>query len=43
MICPVALGKGVPLFSELSEPVDLQLVSSRTFSGGAIALVYRPA
>ena len=43
LVCPIALGKGVPLFSGLSKPVDLQLVSAKTFSGGAIALVYRPA
>lgn len=23
MVCPIALGKGVPLFAELSQPVDL--------------------
>ncbi|TYB86061.1 dihydrofolate reductase family protein [Oceaniovalibus sp. ACAM 378] len=41
LIAPVALGKGAPLFSGLSKPLDLQLVSAKTFSGGAIALVYR--
>lgn len=43
LVCPVALGKGIPLFSKLSKAVDLQLVSAKTFGGGAIALVYRPA
>lgn len=43
LVAPVALGKGVPLFSGLSKPVDLQLVSAKTFGGGAIALVYRTA
>ena len=43
MVCPVALGQGVPLFSGLSGPLDLQLVSARTFGSGATALVYRPA
>jgi len=42
MVHPVALGRGLPLFSGLSEPVDLKLVSSQTFKAGAIALVYRP-
>lgn len=43
MVAPVALGKGVPLFSGLSKPVDLQLVSAKTFGSGAIALVYGTA
>jgi dihydrofolate reductase len=43
LVAPVALGKGIPLFSGLSKPVDLQLVSAKTFGGGAIALVYRAA
>jgi dihydrofolate reductase len=41
LVSPIALGKGVPLFSGLSKPLDLQLVSAKTFGGGAIALVYR--
>jgi len=40
---PVALGKGLPLFSELAAPMPLKLVSSRAFPGGAMAQVYRPA
>ncbi|BDP43900.1 dihydrofolate reductase (plasmid) [Deinococcus aetherius] len=43
LVCPVALGQGVSLFSGLSKPVDFQLVGTRTFGGGAISLVYRPA
>ncbi|MBW8840771.1 MAG: dihydrofolate reductase family protein [Sphingomonadales bacterium] len=43
MVHPVALGKGLPLFSQLPEPLDLHLVSSRTFRSGAMAQVYRPA
>lgn len=43
MVHPVALGKGLALFSKLRDPVDLQLVSSRTFRSGAMANVYRPA
>jgi len=41
LVHPVALGKGLPLFSGLSEPVDLHLVSAETFKSGAVALVYR--
>jgi dihydrofolate reductase len=40
---PVALGKGLPLFSELSTPMPLRLVSSKAFPGGAVAQIYRPA
>ncbi|KQV84521.1 dihydrofolate reductase family protein [Rhizobium sp. Root1220] len=40
---PVALGKGLPLFSELAAPKRLKLVSSRAFPGGAMAQIYRPA
>ncbi|MDZ4777170.1 MAG: dihydrofolate reductase family protein [Alphaproteobacteria bacterium] len=39
---PVALGKGVALFSELTAPMPLKLVSSRAFPGGAVAQIYRP-
>jgi hypothetical protein len=42
MLCPVALGSGVALFAGLPHPLDLQLVSAQSFSGGAMALVYRP-
>jgi dihydrofolate reductase len=42
-IHPVALGKGLPLFSELAAPMPLKLVSSKAFPGGAVAQVYRPA
>ncbi|MCS6758148.1 MAG: dihydrofolate reductase family protein [Candidatus Devosia euplotis] len=40
---PVALGKGLPLFSELASPMPLRLVSSKAFPGGALAQTYRPA
>lgn len=43
MLCPVALGAGVPLFGDLARPLDLQLVRVQPFSGGAVMLVYRPA
>ena len=42
-IHPVALGQGLPLFSDLAAPMRLELVSSRAFPGGAMAQVYRPA
>jgi hypothetical protein len=40
---PVARGQGLPLFSELPEPIALRLVSATTFPAGAVAHVYRPA
>ncbi|MFT3754102.1 MAG: dihydrofolate reductase family protein [Paludibacter sp.] len=43
LIHPVVLGKGLALFSEVSTPFDLKLVSSTPFKTGAIANVYRPA
>ncbi|MFS8046739.1 dihydrofolate reductase family protein [Rhizobium sp. BR 314] len=43
LVHPVALGKGVPVFSELAAPLRLKLESSRAFSGGAVAQIYRPA
>ncbi|HEX9448658.1 MAG TPA: dihydrofolate reductase family protein [Dongiaceae bacterium] len=43
LIHPIALGRGLPLFSTLSTPLALRLVDSTPFSTGAVALVYRPA
>lgn len=40
---PVALGKGLPVFSELAAPMPLKLMSSTAFPGGAVAQVYRAA
>ncbi|UFS59122.1 dihydrofolate reductase family protein [Subtercola endophyticus] len=42
VVLPVALGSGSGLFTELSDELDLQLISSTAFDGGAIANVYRP-
>lgn len=41
VVAPVALGKGLLLFSELAAPMPLELMSSKSFSGGAVAQVYR--
>lgn len=43
VVAPVALGGGLPLFSELIAPMPLTLVSSKAFPGGAVAQVYRAA
>lgn len=41
-VLPVALGSGAGLFSDLTGELDLELVDSTAFSGGAMANVYRP-
>jgi dihydrofolate reductase len=43
LVHPVALGKGLPIFSDLAAPRPLKLVSARVFPKGAIAQIYRPA
>ena len=43
VVHPVALGRGLALFSGLEKPLDLKLVSATPFGGGAVAKVYRPA
>ncbi|MDP9812340.1 dihydrofolate reductase [Rhizobium tibeticum] len=43
LVAPVALGKGLPLFSELAAPTPLKLMTSKAFPGGAVAQIYRAA
>ncbi|KRA66622.1 dihydrofolate reductase [Caulobacter sp. Root655] len=43
IVAPVALGEGLPLFSELAAPLRLELTSSKAFPGGAVAQIYRAA
>lgn len=43
LIHPVILGKGLPLFSAISAPANLKLVSSTPFKTGVIAIVYLPS
>jgi dihydrofolate reductase len=43
VVHPVALGRGLALFSELPKPLALTLVSTTRFAGGAVAHVLRPA
>jgi dihydrofolate reductase len=43
VVHPVVLGRGLPLFSGLSGPLDLQLVSATPFASGTVAQVYRTA
>jgi dihydrofolate reductase len=41
-VMPVAVGSGVPLFTDVGRPQGLHLVSSRVFQCGVLALIYRP-
>jgi dihydrofolate reductase len=41
-VFPVALGSGMPLFSELEQPQYLKLVSSTLTRSGIVGQVYRP-
>jgi dihydrofolate reductase len=43
MVHPVALGRGLPIFSELPAPLDLRLVELLQFPAGVVAKTYRPA
>ena len=43
IISPVALGAGLPLFSQLQKPAFLKLTSALSFRSGAVAHVYHPA
>jgi riboflavin biosynthesis pyrimidine reductase len=42
VIHPIALGRGLPLFSALTHPLGLELVEARSFPVGAAAHIYRP-
>ena len=42
-IIPIVLGQGLPIFSELTQPRRLTLVSSKAFPKGTVVQVYRPA
>jgi dihydrofolate reductase len=42
LVHPIALGAGLPLFSGLAAPLELELVDSRAFPAGAVAQTYRP-
>jgi dihydrofolate reductase len=42
VVHPFALGKGLPLFSALDDPMPLELMSLIPFRSGVIALTYQP-
>jgi dihydrofolate reductase len=39
---PAALGTGMPIFTELAEPLKLELVEARAFAAGNVGHVYTP-
>lgn len=43
LVHPVALGKGLPVFSDLAMPRPLKLISSVAFPAGSVAQIYRRA
>ena len=40
-VMPVILGEGIPLFPQPTPQIDLELVDSRSLSGGKVQLTYR--
>jgi dihydrofolate reductase len=42
LVHPVALGKGLPIFSGLEAPRIFKLIRSSAFPGGSVAQIYRP-
>jgi dihydrofolate reductase len=42
LVHPVALGKGLPVFSDLAMPRSLKLISSKVFPAGSVEQIYRP-
>lgn len=41
LVHPVVLGRGLPIFSDLATPRDLQLADVQRFAAGAVAHVYK--
>jgi dihydrofolate reductase len=42
MINPVVLGKGIPLFKNTTDRMNLTLLLTRTFKSGLVLLQYQP-
>ncbi|HEY4340357.1 MAG TPA: dihydrofolate reductase family protein [Steroidobacteraceae bacterium] len=43
LLIPIALGQGLPIFTELTHPRRFSLVSSKAFPQGSTLQIYRPA
>lgn len=42
MLDPVALGDGTPIFKGIQRPLNLKLISTKTFGSGVVLLSYQP-
>lgn len=42
MVNPIILGKGKPLFEDMTHRMNLKLIKTRTFNSGVVMLVYEP-
>jgi len=42
LLHPIVLGRGKPLFRDLSERQKLELIGTKTFKSGVVGLYYRP-
>ncbi len=42
-IHPVVLGRGLPLFKNITDRINLKLLKTKTFHCGAVILYYEPA
>jgi dihydrofolate reductase len=40
---PVIIGKGLPLFQNINGRINLKLIRTKTFGGGAVILYYEPS
>ena len=40
---PIIIGRGLPLFKNVKDRINLKLIKSKTFGCGAVALYYEPA
>jgi dihydrofolate reductase len=43
LVTPVVLGRGTPMFKDITARIALKLVNATTWSSGIVALYYRPA
>jgi dihydrofolate reductase len=43
MMNPIVLGKGIPLFKDTTDRMNLTLIQTRTFKSGLVLLQYQPA
>ena len=43
LVHPVILGQGLPLFSDLLQPIRLHLMATSVFKSGVVGRVYRPS